>query len=82
MGYFYHNQAYLHFKKAVVPMSISSSICILLNILLSYLGVIYYGVAGVLAATIGAFMISALISGTFILLHYNLFNFLRDNHAQ
>lgn len=70
MGYFYHNQAFLHFKKAVVPMSISSASCILLNIYLSYYGALYYGIAGVLAATIVAYGVAALISGIFILYQY------------
>ncbi|MBU2677416.1 MAG: lipopolysaccharide biosynthesis protein [Gammaproteobacteria bacterium] len=70
MGYFFHNQAYLLFKKAVLPMSLSSFSCITLNAVLSYYGAIEYGVLGVLAATIGAFLISASISAAFIFPHY------------
>ena len=81
MGYFYHNQAFLHFKKAVVPMSISSASCILLNIYFSYYGAILYGVAGVLAATIAAFAVAALISGIFILYQYTNFAFVRQRTA-
>ncbi|WP_193370393.1 lipopolysaccharide biosynthesis protein [Pelagibius marinus] len=73
MGYFYHNQAFLHLRKAILPMSISSLTCILLNAYLSWYGALYYGVAGVLAATIAAFMISAVISGIYIVYHYNIF---------
>ncbi len=73
MGYFFHNQAFLHFRKAIVPMSISSLVCIVMNAVLSYYGAVHYGVAGVLAATIGAFMISATISGVYMVLHYNVF---------
>lgn len=73
MGYFFHNQAFLHFKKAVLPMSISSLNCIVLNLYLSYYGALYYGVVGVLAATIVAFLASALISGLFVTYHYNVF---------
>jgi hypothetical protein len=73
MGYFYHNQAFLHLRKAILPMSISSLTCILLNAYLSWYGALYYGVAGVLAATIAAFMISAVISGIYIVYHYNVF---------
>ena len=73
MGYFYHIQAYLHFKKAILPMSVSSLNCILCNIVLSYYGALSYGVAGVLAATIAAFLISAATSAIFIAYHYNVF---------
>ena len=62
MGYFYHNQAFLHFKKAVVAMSVNSLACIILNAVLSYYGAIAYGVTGVLAATIFAFLVAALMS--------------------
>lgn len=81
MGYFFHNQAFLHFKKAVVPMSISSLSCILLNLYFSYYGAILYGVAGVLAATIAAFAVAALISGIFILYQYTNFAFFRQRAA-
>jgi O-antigen/teichoic acid export membrane protein len=77
MGYFYHNQAFLHLRKAILPMSISSLTCILMNALLSYYGALLYGVAGVLAATIAAFLVSAVISGIYILYHYNVFASLR-----
>jgi len=81
MGYFYHNQAFLHFKKAILPMSISSLNCIVLNLYLSYYGAIHYGVAGVLAATIVAFLTSAVISGLFITYHYNIFTLPRRSEA-
>lgn len=67
MGYFFHNQAYLLYKKAVLPMSVSSFVCIALNAVLSYYGAVDYGVVGVLAATIGAFLIAALVSAAFAL---------------
>ena len=73
MGYFYHNQAFLHCRKAILPMSISSLTCIVMNAYFSYYGAIYYGVAGVVAATIVAFMVSAVISGIYIVYHYNVF---------
>ncbi len=72
MGYFYHNQTYLLFKKAILPMSLSSITCITLNAILSYYGAIYYGMIGVLAATIAAFLISALISASFMMTQYHL----------
>ncbi len=72
MGYFYHNQAYLHFKKAILPMSLSSIACITLNAIFSYYGALHYGVTGVLAATIAAFLIAALISASFIIPRYQL----------
>ena len=72
MGYFFHNQAYLLFKKAVLPMSISSLSCIALNAVLSYYGAIAYGTVGVFAATIGAFLIAALISAAFSVPLYRL----------
>ena len=81
MGYFYHNQAFLHLRKAVLPMSISSLSCILLNVYLSYYGAILYGVAGVLAATIAAFAVSSVISGIYITFHYNIFAFARARTA-
>lgn len=70
MGYFFHNQAYLLFKKAILPMSLSSFSCIVLNAVFSYYGAIEYGVIGVLAATIGAFLIAALISAAFVIQLY------------
>lgn len=66
MGYFFHNQAYLLHRKAILPMSISSFSCIVLNAVFSYYGALDFGVIGVLAATIAAFMTSALISALFI----------------
>lgn len=82
MGCFYHNQAFLHFKKAVLPMSISSLNCIVLNLYLSYYGALLYGVVGVLAATIVAFLTSALISGLFITYHYSIFTALHHRSAK
>lgn len=73
MGYFYHNQAFLHLRKAILPMSISSLTCILLNAFLSYYGALHYGVIGVVAATIAAFLTSAVLSGVYIFFHYNIF---------
>ena len=72
MGFFFHNQAYLLFKKAILPMSISSFSCIVLNAVLSYYGAIEYGVIGVLAATIVAFSSAALISAAFAIPKYRL----------
>ena len=72
MGYFYHNQAFLLYRKAVVPMSVSSVACIALNAVFSYYGALYYGVVGVLAATIGAFLVGAILSATFLLPQYAL----------
>lgn len=72
MGYFYHNQAYLLFKKAILPMSLSSMTCITLNAVLSYYGAIYYNMTGVLAATIAAYLIAAMISAAFVVPKYNL----------
>ena len=81
MGYFFHNQAFLHFKKAVLPMSISSLACIVLNLYLSYYGALHYGVVGVLAATVVAFLTSAVISGLFITYHYSIFALPRRTEA-
>ncbi len=72
MGYFFHNQAYLLFKKAILPMSLSSFTCIVLNAVFSYYGAIEYGLIGVLAATIGAFLIGAMISAAFVIPRYRL----------
>ena len=72
MGYFFHNQAYLLFKKAVLPMSISSLSCIALNAVLSYYGAVAFGTVGVFAATIGAFLIAAMISAAFSMPLYRL----------
>ena len=81
MGYSHHNLAFLHFKKAVVPMSISSTSCIVLNIILSYFGAVYFGIAGVFGATVFAYLSSAIISGIFIVMNYNLLTFDRREHA-
>ena len=62
MGYFFHNQAFLHFRKAVVAMSVCSSYCILANAVFSYYGALNYGSRGVFAATVVAFVSAALIS--------------------
>ncbi len=70
MGYFFHNQAFLLHKKAILPMSISSFSCILLNALFSYYGALEHGVIGVLVATIGAFLTAAIISALFISYFY------------
>ena len=70
MGYFFHNQAYLLFRQAVLPMSISSFSCIALNAVFSYYGAIAYGTVGVFAATIGAFLIAAMISAAFAMPRY------------
>jgi O-antigen/teichoic acid export membrane protein len=72
MGYFFHNQAYLLHRKAVLPMSISSFSCIALNAVFSYYGALQHGVIGVLAATIAAFLASALISAVFIVHFYRI----------
>jgi Na+-driven multidrug efflux pump len=62
-------------------MSISSLSCILLNIYLSYYGAIHYGIAGVLAATIVAFGVGAVISGIYITYHYNILAVARERAA-
>ena len=72
MGYFFHNQAYLLFRKAVLPMSISSFSCIALNAVLSYYGAIAYGTIGVFAATTGAFLIAALMSAALAVPRYRI----------
>jgi O-antigen/teichoic acid export membrane protein len=72
MGYFFHNQAFLLYRKAVLPMSVSSFSCIVLNAVFSYYGALEYGVIGVLAATIGAFLVAASVSAAFILPRYRI----------
>ena len=72
MGYFYHNQAYLLYNKAILSMSLSSIACIILNAIFSYYGAIYYGTTGVFAATVAAFLIAAMISAAFIIPQYYL----------
>lgn len=70
MGYFFHNQAFLHYRRAVVAMSTCSFYCIVSNAVLSYFGAIYFGTAGVFYATVAAFMSAALLCGIFIFLYY------------
>ena len=70
MGYFFHNQAFLHFRRAVVAMSICSLYCIVSNAVLSYYGAIYFGTVGVFYATVAAFLSAALLCGAFIFLTY------------
>lgn len=64
-GYFFHNQAFLLHRQAVVIMSVSSTLCILLNIILSYSWSLTHGVQGVIFATIVSYALSALLSGFF-----------------
>lgn len=70
MGYFFHNQAFLHFRRAVVAMSTCSFYCIVSNAMLSYYGAIYYGTVGVFYATVLAFASAAILCGLFIFLTY------------
>lgn len=72
MGYFFHNQTFLHHKKALVAMSVSSFSCIILNAVFSYFGAIHFGAAGVFYATVGAFLVAACISGLFALQRYEI----------
>lgn len=65
MGFFFHWQAFLLFKEAIREISISSGICILSNVMFSYFGAIYFGLEGVFAGTILAFLLSTMISATF-----------------
>lgn len=65
-GYFFHNQAFLLFKKYAIIISACSFLCIVLNIILSYLWSLSYGVKGVIVATTVSYFVSALLSGFFI----------------
>jgi len=70
MGYFFHNQAFLHYRRAVVAMSICSFYCIVSNAVLSYYGAIYFGTAGVFYATVVAFLSASVLCGIFIFFTY------------
>ncbi|NGP52160.1 lipopolysaccharide biosynthesis protein [Thioalkalivibrio sp. XN8] len=70
MGYFFHVQTFLLYKKAVWEMSASSLLCIIANGVLSYYGARYAGLAGVFAATVGAFLASTMLSGMLALVRY------------
>lgn len=70
MGYFFHVQTFLLYKKAIWDMSASSLLCIIANGVFSYYGAKYVGLAGVFAATVGAFLASTLLSGGLALLRY------------
>lgn len=69
-GYFLHNQAFLLFKKYAVIISSCSFLCVILNIVLSYLWALSYGVKGVIVATAVSYLVSAIISCFFILFAY------------
>lgn len=70
MGFFFHCQAFLLFKKAIWVMSASSFTCIVSNAVFSYFGAYSMGLKGVFAATVGAFMLSAAISFVFTVLAF------------
>lgn len=70
MGYFFHNQAFLHYRRAVGAMSTCSIYCIVSNAVLSYYGAIYFGTAGVFYATVASFLSGALLCGAFIFFTY------------
>ncbi|MEO1246504.1 MAG: hypothetical protein AAFX56_12555 [Pseudomonadota bacterium] len=72
IGYFFHNQAHLLFRKAILPMSISSFSCVILNAVASYYGAIIYGSVGVFAATVAAFAIAAMTSAAFSIPRYRI----------
>ena len=72
MGYFYHNQAFLHFYKAIPAMSICSVCCIFLNALISYYGAVHLGLIGVFVGTIVAFGFCAVLSSVLFALHLRL----------
>ncbi len=69
-GYFLHNQAFLLFKKNAILMSVCSFFCIILNIILSYLWALSYGVKGVIIATSVSYLVSSLLIGLFVLYVY------------
>ncbi len=62
MGYFFHNQAFLHYRKAVGSMSACSTYAIVANAIFSYYGALFYGSHGVFAATVVAFGSAAVLS--------------------
>lgn len=61
-SYFLHNQTFLHYLKKSYQMSLSMTIIVISNIILSYLGVIYFGVTGVAYATIFSYILGSIIS--------------------
>jgi len=71
MGYFFHNQAFLHYRRAVGAMSTCSLYCIVSNAVLSYYGAIHFGTAGVFYATVASFLSAAILCGIFIFIVYH-----------
>lgn len=65
-GYFFHNQAFLLFKKNTTLISTCSFFCIVLNIILSYLWAMSYGITGVILATAASYFLSWLLSSYFV----------------
>ena len=74
MGYFFHWQAFLLHNKAIWEMSISSGLCILNNAILSYFAAINFGLRGVFAATIIAFLLSAMLSAILLVWRFRTQN--------
>ncbi len=70
-GYFFHNQAFLLFKKNTTIISVCSFFCIVLNIVLSYLWAISYGIKGVILATAASYFLSWLLSSYFVFRGFN-----------
>ena len=65
-GYFLHNQAFLLFNKNTIIMSICSLFCIVLNIMLSYIWSLSYGIKGVIVATAVSYFVASLLSSFFV----------------
>jgi len=79
MGFFFHWQTFLLSEKAILEMSISSCLCIVSNAVFSYYGAIHFGLTGVFAATIAAFLLSASLSTGFTALQFPNFKLRTKN---
>lgn len=61
-SYFLHNQAFLHYLKKPREMSFNMTIVVIANVILSYFGIIYFGVEAVAYATIISYYIGVITS--------------------
>jgi len=80
-GFFFHNQAFLHFRKKLSIMAIINTLSIALNIALSIYLAGIYGVYGVIVATIISYSLSFLVSGMVVLYVYRAGNITTEENS-
>ena len=69
-GFFFHNQAFLHFKKRLLLMSLASGFAIISNIILTLIFIYPYGVAGVFAATCLSYVMTVSLNAIMVIFVY------------